>query len=216
MNASLRSGSRRGFTLVELLVVISILLILAGLVFAGGQGALTKAKKVEASAVMQTLRQGIALYQSEYGKLPQLEATLPKTDVEINSEDDTDEFKTLVFTLMGSNITTSGTSIGTNPRGVAFCEFKTKSFVKGDPKQGLLATPWKGNATTPYFPYFVALDYDGDNMILYKSNPGNVSGTQLDTGKFGVDVNSSAAVWCQGPAKKLDGMTASDLVATWK
>jgi prepilin-type N-terminal cleavage/methylation domain-containing protein len=203
--SSLRSA--RAFTLIELLVVISILLVLAGLVFGAGQSALNKAKKVEAAAVIQTIRQGIGLYQSEYGKLPQFQATAAKADQEINSVADQDAFKILITTLMGSNLTTIGS--GTNPRGVAFCEFKAKYFKNGDPGTGLLYTPWK-NGT---FPYYVALDYDYDNQIPYRS--GTVNARQLPS-KFDTDVNGSSAVWCQGPARTLEGMTAIDLVSSWK
>jgi prepilin-type N-terminal cleavage/methylation domain-containing protein len=62
--------SRNGFTLVELLIVISIIMVLAALGFAGVQNALKNAKKVQSLNMATNLAMGIQNFYDEYGYLP--------------------------------------------------------------------------------------------------------------------------------------------------
>ena len=61
---------RRNFTLVELLVVIGIIAILAGMLMAGIMYAPAKAQKAKAQAEITTLVNAIKQYESAYGVLP--------------------------------------------------------------------------------------------------------------------------------------------------
>lgn len=61
---------RRNFTLVELLVVIGIIAILAGMLMAGIMYAPAKAQKAKAQAEITTLMNAIKQYESAYGVLP--------------------------------------------------------------------------------------------------------------------------------------------------
>lgn len=58
------------FTLVELLVVISIISILASLSFSGIKTAMEGAKKTSAKSDMQNIASAIKLYYTEYGRYP--------------------------------------------------------------------------------------------------------------------------------------------------
>ncbi|MBR5840130.1 MAG: type II secretion system protein, partial [Victivallales bacterium] len=58
---------RRNFTLVELLVVIGIIAILAGMLMAGIMYAPAKAQKAKAQAEITTLLNAIKQYESAYG-----------------------------------------------------------------------------------------------------------------------------------------------------
>jgi prepilin-type N-terminal cleavage/methylation domain-containing protein len=66
---------RRGFTLVELLIVIAIIMVLAALGFAGVQTALRKAKTVQSLNIATNLAQAIQNYYDEYGALPAVSPT---------------------------------------------------------------------------------------------------------------------------------------------
>ena len=59
------------FTLTELLVVIAIIVTLAGLGFAGLQGALESSKKAQARNDVTQVAAAVKAYQLEYGRLPE-------------------------------------------------------------------------------------------------------------------------------------------------
>lgn len=62
--------ARSGFTLVELLVVISIIIVLAAMSLGGIQIAQRKAKTLQSQADATALQQAIDQYYQEYSKLP--------------------------------------------------------------------------------------------------------------------------------------------------
>ena len=64
------SKSRRGFTLVELLVVISIIVVLAAAGFGAGAVALNKANKVTSQATASALEMAINNFYNDYSALP--------------------------------------------------------------------------------------------------------------------------------------------------
>lgn len=103
------------FTLVELLVVISIIGLLAGLAVPAINGALKSAKKAEVANVAQSIRTAILAWNSEYGTWPTNELT------------GTDYFETTA-TFYTRMATTNDTN---NPRGVIFLEIPAK-FLDGE------------------------------------------------------------------------------------
>lgn len=62
---------KRAFTLVELLVVVAILGILAGLVTAGAQAARRRAAVTKAKVMIASLETEIAMYESDMGTHPE-------------------------------------------------------------------------------------------------------------------------------------------------
>lgn len=59
-----------GLSIIELLVVISIVAVLAAMVFAGVESGTRRAKVVQCVSKMRALGQGILLYTQEYGEFP--------------------------------------------------------------------------------------------------------------------------------------------------
>ena len=63
-------SNRSGFTLIEMLVVIAIIAILAGLLFPAINRALETAKRNQAAADVRSIAAAITMFYSEYGYLP--------------------------------------------------------------------------------------------------------------------------------------------------
>jgi prepilin-type N-terminal cleavage/methylation domain-containing protein len=127
-----------GFTLVELLIVIAIIAILAGLAFPAVQGALQSGKKAQARNDVHQLAAAIKAFQLEYGRLPG------------TGTSDGPAPGDLMTTLTSSN--------SQNPRGIVFFEPKIAKQGKGGLDGTVYKDPW-GN------PYTITLDYNYDNKV---------------------------------------------------
>ncbi len=66
--------AKSGFTLVELLVVISIIIVLAAMSFGAAQMAMNKARKTQALADISAIEQSIERFFSEYSRFPNISA----------------------------------------------------------------------------------------------------------------------------------------------
>ncbi len=180
-----RASRPRGFTLMELLVVIVIIGILAGLVFPVSKGVLERAKKTQAMNDCLQLKNAIAAYQTEYRRYPV--AAGGKSGSE--SILDTDE--SLMSILMGADEKL-------NPRKIPFYTGKnaTKSKVGGVVSTG----SGSGYLVDPWGEFFgVVMDTD------YNSRVADPSGG-------GTDIPQSIIIWSKGPDK--DDYTDDD-VKTW-
>jgi prepilin-type N-terminal cleavage/methylation domain-containing protein len=62
--------SRRGFTLIEMLVVITIIALLAGLLFPVVSKAIVNAKRNRAASECRSIASAVELFNREYGYLP--------------------------------------------------------------------------------------------------------------------------------------------------
>jgi prepilin-type N-terminal cleavage/methylation domain-containing protein len=69
-DARIRRFQPKAFTLIELLIVIAIIAILAGLGFAGVNGALKTARKTEVRAMANQIKLALSAYYAEYGVYP--------------------------------------------------------------------------------------------------------------------------------------------------
>lgn len=153
----------KAFTLVEILVVVSIIGLLAGLAFPAIQGAMNSAKKGKAKAEMQSIITALKSYQNEYGRMPNPSAVGGAGDGYFS-----DSASPRLF-LMLSGATND--SSGENPRQIAFLELPASST------NGSFPDPWKRN-------YIVKLDVDGDNLIWHWTN-WNGAAIVFSTGKNG-------------------------------
>ena len=107
-----------GFTLVELLVVISIIVVLMGLLFPTIGTIKNAANKARAGAAISSLMTAAKSYYNEYGQWPS-----PTSDMD------------LVLTFNGLMNPQSGTKISNgqaatdNPRAIQFMEFRLKDVT---------------------------------------------------------------------------------------
>jgi len=69
------SRTNRAFTLIELLIVMAIIAILAGLGFGAVSGALKSAKKAEVRSMANQIKLALTSYYSEYGTYPPVQTT---------------------------------------------------------------------------------------------------------------------------------------------
>jgi prepilin-type N-terminal cleavage/methylation domain-containing protein len=61
---------RRGFTLIEIMVVIGIILLLAAVLLVSFSGVFSKSKKAQTTATIETLKTGVEGYQNRWGRPP--------------------------------------------------------------------------------------------------------------------------------------------------
>jgi prepilin-type N-terminal cleavage/methylation domain-containing protein len=174
MNLSLRKNipNRKdpSFTLVELLVVVSIIGLLAGLGFPAINGAMKAGKKAEVAAMAEQIKTAVNAFYAEYSTYP------------VNSNG-------LVFSntdkdFLDALSTTNGT--GANVRGIIFLEVQPK-FTNDIG----IVTPQGFDKVRGRIPFYLALDQSNLGYV----SPKSASGTSVTT----TNVPSSVAVWVDDP-----------------
>lgn len=210
--------SRHGFTLVELLVVVTIIGILAGLVISQAPKLMQQSRELEVRNVLVAIQTGIRNYQTEYNRFP-----LDPSQTSSSGDEDapaipTDQSNSLVETLMGSASSSgSGGSGGgsgntdLNPKGIEFTTFK----IAKNGRNGLVGTQ------APYSlidlwgsPYYVQFDTNLDRKIsnpdLQNQDPKISQNTVSPPPEF---LPTDVLIYSIG--KDLIAMTADDIVS-WR
>lgn len=136
---------RSAFTLIELLIVIAVIAVLAGLSFPAMRGALNSGKKAQARNDVQQMAAAIRAFELEYGRQP---STTTGEDQWVGGNNEN-----LVKVLLGIDQ-------NLNPRGIRFFEPKMVSDTKGGVNQSNFRfyDPWGS-------PYYIKLNTDYDNKI---------------------------------------------------
>jgi prepilin-type N-terminal cleavage/methylation domain-containing protein len=154
---NLARPSQTGFTLVELLVVISIIGMLAGLMAVAIPKAMEGGKKAKAKGELNAIVAAVKAYKQEYGRWPG--STTADTDKQFKNASS----ESLISALGG----TSNTLVE-NPKAVRFLE--------GASTDGKMKDPWGKQ-------YFVILDSDESNSITYQGKTISISVLAVSFGK---------------------------------
>lgn len=181
-------SSRRkdGFTLVELLVVITIIAVLAAAGFAAGNAAIQKAKKVTALATITGIEQAVNGFYTEYNSMPKSDMNNQDTKVNTSQADGKELVNVLVAYKEDDPVL--------NSRGIRFLSVKEGKAKKnglittGDsPNQKAdgLYDPWGGG-------YYVLLDGDYDEVLKpdvtgAKGTPPTLNGRRVAAWSGGAD-----------------------------
>jgi len=141
------SGIRRlaaGFTLLEVMLVIGIIAIMAGLLFPVVIGASKRAREKQAAAETRTILMAIKAYRQEYGKWPnQTQATQDTTYITNNY--------LVIQPLLGSNV-----------KDKIFLHLQVNTNVNPD---------YAGNYLDPWgIPYVICMDENEDNQMSISMN----------------------------------------------
>ena len=132
----------QGFTLVELLVVISIIAILAGILLPTVIGAFKKASDAQVRTELKSIETAVKAFVNEYSKLPLEDGDQGRSpDVHLN---DDDKSKSLIRKLVGEN-----------PRKIVFLEASSAD--------GTFLDPWDVQ-------YKMYLDSNYDNRVEFGTN----------------------------------------------
>ena len=191
---------KRGFSLVEMLVVIGIIAVLVGASI-GGYSAMTKtSEKAKAQELVSNVATALtALFQQE-GVWPKRLAQNGATDGKLDA-------KTAYALVAGKtayfSLTKKGTQLGGHDRFGIVSPWAMQAIKRLGDKASLGSAV--GSATIDDHVLHYALDLDGDGRILGAS-----------VGGKSVDIRATAAVWCCGK----DGVIApypsrSDDVYSW-
>lgn len=191
MKRSSFAKNPKGFSLVEILVVIAIIAALAGASYPVITNALTKAKVTEAEKVAADLIVAVNAFEDKYGFLPYPSSETPGADLEVYK---TDNGK-LLKVLMGKDDTL-------NENNLPFFEFQPAESKRngidfgggGDTPKGLY-DPW-GN------PYIIVIDHSGDREIDLSTVP-ELSSYKTKDGEA-VFVYKNVAIATGGPDKVIN------------
>jgi prepilin-type N-terminal cleavage/methylation domain-containing protein len=193
--------SRAGFTLVELLVVIGIIAILAGVLLTAGGSAIKAALRAKASNTATQIQTACLNYYTEYSVYPVPTGTT--TDYPIVDTDATD-WGILVDALCGNISPTTGTAVAattiTNTRSIAFLSLKASDVGVHDAPLNPLPPDPKNQI------YFnIALDGDYDGVLgvapsAVTTMPNFSTGTATSLTLTGGSSTAGVAVWanCTG------------------
>ena len=214
-------NKQKGFTLVEMLVVIAIVGILAAILVPVVGRAMTKAKVATAKKEMADIILAIQAYRKEYSRWPTPDITLPPNEDYTFGSSASDigvDNNYLMSILCNRKFPSSGASVVNyerkNPKKIEFLELMTN----GEKDGGFPGLSEGGYYCDPFGnPYIITIDYNGDNKCedkVYKKKEGSGDGASglEDKGRFTKSGNpqdiftfvGGVMVWSIGPDKKFD------------
>ena len=213
-----RDHSARAFTLIELLIVITIIVILMGLLFPAFRGVQDQAKRAQAKNDITQIVTAVNAFYTEYGRYP----TTRNTDIML-AANNSSVLDVLRNNTAGSN---SANVTSLNPRQIVFT---TPANAKDptNPRSGIATqnasvggvAVQTGDFVDPWGkPYIIAIDsdYSGYVQVGTALNYSDVTyATDPATGSAAVAAGAIAASYGKDNAKATK-LKASDDVVSWQ
>lgn len=193
------SRSPRAFTLIELLMVVTIIGILAGLMYPASHAIMKKVRMSRTETTALHLKNAINTYLTEYRKLPVRQSIAGEAEIHLLSDGELMDVLCASPSETGSN--------GLNPKKIVFFTGGTaRPMGEGKYRNGVRIT---SDGTAKLFDswgnhFFVILDGD---------NNGRVPRPEWDERSDSAEILQSILVWSSGPDS--DNATGSDNVPTW-
>jgi len=202
---SQRPKSGLAFTLIELLIVITVIAILMALLFPAFRGVQEQAKSTQARNDVTQIVTAVTAYYTEYGKYPM---SNDLTDITVNGLNGNTNDK-LFNGLRGQDGSV-------NPKNIVFLSPPTVKD-NNNPRSGISDT--NGQYYDPWgIPYVICMDTTYDNLVApnpYKVNAGVTANVNAGTiaWSFGKDKQSDSV---PGPATDKKTGTNADDVISWQ
>ncbi len=195
MNTRFKSTSHRAFTLIEMLVVITIVGILAALTGGAVTGVMKKAKKVKTQAALKDIVLGINNYRVEYNRFPLPQGHSSEAPIPLSAGSG------ILKILLGQN---EGKM---NPREIAYIEPPMAKNGAG----GLSGAAGSYEFTDPWgTAYEVIVDANYDNKI---ANPDIQNEDSTISAGAPRDIVAGAVALSFGEDKKAN---SKDDVVSWR
>jgi prepilin-type N-terminal cleavage/methylation domain-containing protein len=193
------------FTLVELLVVMGIIAILAGVLIAGVSSAIRYAKRTRANALAVNIQTAVQSYYTEYGIYPV--AGTVTTDDDYNGVTDGAKWQNLTYCLCGNTDPYTGSTnapTGSAPPNTRNIPFLTPTRSDLNATFHTPGNPFTSSVSGTFAPYFfmvVDTDYSGVVGDTGATKLPDFTGTNY-TGATIVGMPGGVAVWssCDQPS----------------
>jgi prepilin-type N-terminal cleavage/methylation domain-containing protein len=186
---------REGFTLLEILIVISIIAVLAALAIPAADGVTRRARALQATAAIRDVVTGLKQYQVDYGRFPVPAGRATEDMLDLDSG------SAVLKVLLGEN------PQRLNPKAERYIEPKIGQAGAG----GLIGAGDDYSLVDPWGqPYHVVLDLNYDGRL---ANPDAQNEDAEIAGEALAQLPVSVLVFSSGPDKKL--YTRDDVVS-WR
>jgi len=167
---------RNAFTLVELLIVITIIGVLVGLIIPGVSRTQITALKATSSAFLKSMGTALEQYKTEYGYFPDFLTERERTNLNDGSYSDS-MVKALTGKDPDGNSLTQSDRKTFNRRARLFMTFDNNNLKKANP-----TAPWKIIDSFENPNIYICVDGDGDGFIN-QGFPTTTDGLSEDTEK---------------------------------